>query len=149
MDIFAPCTFVEKWYLKINFFWDSNFWELSDTSDTLLICSFLSLFDFLGPYRDITVKGRATIMDSIDKLGFKRDEKLYIRPVYQRDRERILQEFEGDVNKSHVVLDGNHRLDWMLHNQKLPGATSIAQVTNLKGKVCRVTIVSKADLECR
>ena len=74
---------------------------------------------------------------------------MYIRPVYQRDRERILQEFEGDVNKSHVVLDGNHHLDWMLHNQHLPGATSIAQVTNLKGKVCRVTIVLKADLECR
>jgi hypothetical protein len=61
-----------------------------------------------GSYREVTAAGRATIDHSIETLGFKPDERIYIRPVYPRD-EASEYYFYGT---EWVVIDGNHRLDW-------------------------------------
>ena len=84
----------------------------------------------------VTARGKSIILGSIERLGFKKDEKIYVRPVYQKDIDLRPELFEGETPKTHLVIDGNHRMDWLLANRDKPGVPSTAQIILLKGKVC-------------
>lgn len=65
----------------------------------------------------MTELGRKTIAASVERLGFKEDEIIYIRPVYPRDR-KSPNYFEG---AEFYIVDGNHRHDWwMTHPESRP-----------------------------
>ena len=94
------------------------------------------IWRFLGAYRNVTNRGKLTTRESIATLGFKYDEKLYVRPIYERDEARLPTILVPGHHRSHCVVDGNHRLDWMLEHVNDPQAHKTAQVTHFKGKVC-------------
>jgi hypothetical protein len=97
-----------------------------------LITVFL-IFDCLtGNYRAVTEHGRATIAASISLLGYKDDEAIYIRPIYDRDRQSS-DFFEG---AEWYTTDGNHRVDWWDLNPETRPKTLKCQVFRGKSAVC-------------
>ena len=55
-------------------------------------------------YQDVTDEGVETITSSVQVLEYKQDEKVYIRPVYERDHASP-HYFAG---AKFVMVDDNH-----------------------------------------
>ena len=65
------------------------------------------IYTILGDYRPVTEQGWRIIRKSVETLGYKEDEKIYIRLIYSRDM--VSPNYHSDAK--FLVVDGNHRAD--------------------------------------
>ena len=76
-----------------------------------------------------------TVKESIDLLGFKKDEPIYIRPVYSRDAKVCPDVYSVEKPPVYYVVDGNHRVDWWKANAHHPSRPAKLKCVLFKGKV--------------
>lgn len=73
--------------------------------------------------------------ESIDLLGYKKDEPIYIRPVYARDAENDPEVYKVAKPPTYYVVDGNHRVNWWKEHEAHPARPAKIKCVVFKGKV--------------